>query len=98
LLVFFSFCLQVTADRKVRRGGSRSGHHWFLAAARGLRWRLEKTRRHCSADPKVSQRCSCGLGASNTGPEAFSCNFQTWMCVFRLLVFDFWIFVIFLNM
>jgi hypothetical protein len=40
------------------------------------------------SQPKGFTALFLWLGSSSTIPEAFFCNFQTWMCVFRLLLFD----------
>jgi len=43
-------------------------------------------------------RCSCGLELPALFPRLFFCNFQPWMCVFRLLLFNYFEFLSFCNM
>jgi len=88
LLSFFG--LQVTTLSTANRKAKISPRSLDFTAAREptrrqWRWRVDKTRCHCSHAQQPS----------STVPEAFFCNYQTLIGVFRLLLFDlFWTFVI----
>jgi hypothetical protein len=74
----------------------------FPAAARESRrrqwrWRVEKTRRHCSGDPKDSQRCSGGLGLPALVPRLSFVIFRRG-CVFSDYLYLIFEFLLFFNL